>query len=932
MAGLGEDVDGALKKYAELKLRQPQSYYSSKDDGQLEENYFFSLGGTIPTLSRNGEERATPVTVWLRNNHPAACPIVCATPSSVEKKGVQVDGDGRVDMDYLSQWNAETSELTVLIDTLCVALSEVDNHPDQLQPDQLQPAPDQLQPAPDQMQPDQLQPDQLQPAPDQLQPAPDQMQPDQLQPAPDQLQPAPDQLQPAPDQLQPDQLQPDQLQPAPDQLQPAPDQLQPAPDQLQPAPEQFQPTPNQLQSTPDQLQLPDFHGGDEGGAATASSAGTSENHAREGTISTKLASHFSSLRRDFFNARFNRNKKNQNVINMNDDIGTGDVNTTYSDENKGGGKKSPSKAVEEDTLDPSTPNESKLQSNANKTEFPDVAERACTGGICNPQEKEKKLSLPKAELQLLTLLPQTPEENCPSTRHALPSDVKESDTPPAIPVPPLDAGHTAGESYHPAQQLPVALLPPLPQIESLIRELPAHNTNAQPPVRPRAVVPHEQPELNLHELNWEFEDPKPEACVICVEVMIEPHLTKCCGNGYVCRKCTDTVKQQRMSCPFCQSHSFDTQVDQNHLYVVLNSQVSCPCTESGCRWKGLFRDAAFHLETCAFHEVSCPNKCDSIKFQRRRLEDHLRECPLQSVACPYVEAGCGDAQLRKNVRLHLNNSVHKHLLQVAHQNCAASRECTALEQWVVERHEEVEKCMDEDIRDLRERLSQAKRDISRLGKRIDGVKREVGGLQRHQETTNASFIDLLIQNGEKMQGLTNEQDALLDQFTRFPASPLNYNEIPTTFTLGHLSELKENNEMWLSPAFYTHTGGYKMRLSVYPNGNEDGHGKYASIYLHLTRGEFDDTLKWPMQPFLLQVTVKNNLLLSRVVDPGDKGNLKTSFPWDAMNSVDFRRRVEGSGIGQGWGAHCWISHSDLGRYMTADCLIICVASVTFLPQ
>ena len=885
MAGLGEAVDGALKKYAELKLRQPQSYHSFKDDGQTEENYFFSLGGTIPTL-RNGEKRATPVTVWLRNNHPAACPIVYATPSSVEKKGVQVDGDGRVDMDYLSQWNAETSELTVLIDTLCVALSEVDNHPDQLQPDQLQPTPDQLQPAPE-----------------------------QLQSAPEQLQPAPDQLQPAPEQLQPA---PDQLQPAPEQLQPAPEQLQPAPDQLQPAPEQLQ---------PDQLQSPDFHGGDEDGAATASSAGASENHAREGTVSTKLTNPFPNLRRDF-NARFNRNKKNQNVINMNDDIGTGDVNTTYSDENKGGGKKSPSKAVEEDTLDQSTPNESKLHSNANKTEFPgseNVAERACTGGICNPQEKEKKLSLHKAELQL----PQTPEENCPSTRHTLPSNVKESDTPPAIPVPPLDAGHPAGEFY-PAQQLPLS--PPLPQIEPLIRELPAHNTNAQPPVRPCAVVPHEQPELNLHELNWEFEDPKPEACVLCVEVMIEPHLTKCCGNGYVCRKCTDRVKQQRMSCPFCQSHSFDTQIDQNHLYVVLNSQVSCPCTESGCRWKGLFRDAAFHLETCAFHEVSCPNKCDSIKFQRRRLEDHLRECPLQSVACPYVEAGCGDAQLRKNVRLHLNNSVHKHLLQVAHQNCAASRECTALEQWVVERHEEVEKRMDEDICDLRERLSQAKRDISRLGKRIDGVKREVGGLQRHQETTNASFIDLLIQNGEKMQGLTNEQDALLDQFTRFPASPLNYNEIPTTFTLGHLSELKENNEMWLSPAFYTHTGGYKMRLSVYPNGNEDGHGKYASIYLHLTRGEFDDTLKWPMQPFLLQVTIKNNLLLSRVVNPGDKVNLKTSFPWDAMNSIDFRRRVEGSGIGQGWGAHCWINHSDLGRYMTADCLLICVASVTFLPQ
>ena len=37
-----------------------------------------------------------------------------------------------------------------------------------------------------------------------------------------------------------------------------------------------------------------------------------------------------------------------------------------------------------------------------------------------------------------------------------------------------------------------------------------------------------------------------------------------------------------------------------------------------------------------------------------------------------------------------------------------------------------------------------------------------------------------------------------------------------------------------------------MCLAVYPNGIGAGAGTHISASLHLTRGEFDDQLKWPM--------------------------------------------------------------------------------------
>ena len=69
---------------------------------------------------------------------------------------------------------------------------------------------------------------------------------------------------------------------------------------------------------------------------------------------------------------------------------------------------------------------------------------------------------------------------------------------------------------------------------------------------------------------------------------------------------------------------------------------------------------------------------------------------------------------------------------------------------------------------------------------------------------------------------------------------------PIEVTVTGFHKHKMYNTEHISPPFYTHKNGYKMRLEVHPNGNGDGKGTHLSIFARLLKGENDYDLKWPM--------------------------------------------------------------------------------------
>jgi len=88
-----------------------------------------------------------------------------------------------------------------------------------------------------------------------------------------------------------------------------------------------------------------------------------------------------------------------------------------------------------------------------------------------------------------------------------------------------------------------------------------------------------------------------------------------------------------------------------------------------------------------------------------------------------------------------------------------------------------------------------------------------------------------------------------------------------------------------------------------------------------------------MPEFHLQVLLKNQrLFVVNLVDKPRSANLRKNFDWDDSTTIGMRCRVEEAGIGSGWGVHRWISHANLGRYLTNDSLCIQVHRIIFLPH
>ena len=68
---------------------------------------------------------------------------------------------------------------------------------------------------------------------------------------------------------------------------------------------------------------------------------------------------------------------------------------------------------------------------------------------------------------------------------------------------------------------------------------------------------------------------------------------------------------------------------------------------------------------------------------------------------------------------------------------------------------------------------------------------------------------------------------------------------PFYLTIPNFKYYQSNELTFFSEPFYSHPGGYKMRVKIHPNGSGDTRGAYMGLFVAIYRGEFDDQLRWP---------------------------------------------------------------------------------------
>ena len=441
-------------------------------------------------------------------------------------------------------------------------------------------------------------------------------------------------------------------------------------------------------------------------------------------------------------------------------------------------------------------------------------------------------------------------------------------------------------------------------------------------------------------LDWKFVDNQDNndkiLCKICMDVLVEPHLITCCGEC-ACRRCFDHHWQTqsvrgdgKRRCPFCRVEVFrlirncDLEREINKLKVL------CIHVTRGCLWSGRLQDGESHLNECEFCPIDCPNRCGYDKIEKRNIGRHLVECPMQIVECSFEQVGCSCGRLpRSEVKVHSNKDIHHHLILLAKSSIKLYEECdvtlTDLRSKVVKEKQAV-------IRSRKQELATLEQTIRSLEGNLFDLQNKLKKLREKDDMNKRRCAAQLKGESEQTIELRSFCTQSLAEAQSLPIPTATGTScLPVTFTVGQFSSRKRNNEQWMSPPFYTHCGGYKLCLEVYPNGCEEAKGKFVSVFFHMMSGEFDDYLMWPFPGAVINISAlsQRNAVVAGLL--GSRGNFGADINLFGPDTKAYRSRVYDGSFGPGCGHQNYIPHTLIDEYLAEDSFKVTVFHIQFVP-
>ena len=344
-------------------------------------------------------------------------------------------------------------------------------------------------------------------------------------------------------------------------------------------------------------------------------------------------------------------------------------------------------------------------------------------------------------------------------------------------------------------------------------------------------------------------------------MLLEPYLTECCGH-HLSETAYQQLQAQGKPCPVCKDEPLKAVKDKYHKRRVSSLMVRCPHKAKGCEWEGELGSLEQHLNAkcsageCRYVDVDCPYACGE-RVQRHSLKKHKsKRCPLRPFTCQY----CNHKATHQKVTKEHWPVCEKYPLPCPNE-CGEKE----IERQHLKGHLE-QTCPLEEIKcdfsyagcgaQLQRRLMPAhvKEDteahLSLLAQKVPKLEDQIR-LQGEQMKQQGDQIKELI------EGL-GRQDKILKVLcvTTSQAVP------PVEFTVENIERLMDNNDTWYSPPFYSHLGGYKMRLRVVPRFMYPlklGMHIHVLISVCLMKGEFDDDLSWPLEGTLTLLEQPSNI-------------------------------------------------------------------------
>ena len=385
--------------------------------------------------------------------------------------------------------------------------------------------------------------------------------------------------------------------------------------------------------------------------------------------------------------------------------------------------------------------------------------------------------------------------------------------------------------------------------------------SAHPPHRPPPSGDQDQ----LADYDFVEEPAKEFLCAVTLDLLVEPQQTDCCGH-HISAEVTRRLLGEGKACPMCQQPRFTTHADKFHGRRIRQLVVRCPNKKSGCGWEGELGDVeahvgycpkqpwrcphcAFvglregweeHLRVCEQFPVVCPNRCKTGHVQRARVQQHLLECPLEIVSCEYAEMGCGVRLPRSEMREHVRESAQDHLLKMCAASLSLSRELSRKvaekEQQITELHRDMRQ--QQQMKEMEAKVAmQMKMELGENERKMTVSMTGMEGRMRNRMEVGDGKTQKLL---GRMEGVIeeNRKEMKAIEVINTPVANVGRElcvvksqvaEIrgetavtvcipPVEFTIHNFSVLKAKDKEWRSPPLYTHRGGYKMCIGVWPNG------------------------------------------------------------------------------------------------------------------
>ena len=464
------------------------------------------------------------------------------------------------------------------------------------------------------------------------------------------------------------------------------------------------------------------------------------------------------------------------------------------------------------------------------------------------------------------------------------------------------------------------------------------STEPMPHVSTNAI--NKPPKLSTREDSlqeeWTFLEDVPDymKCnIICCNVFVSPQLLTCCGRS-ICLRCIEShlrrvasLENQKPSCPVCRSEGFKM-IENTALEVCINRlKVQCQYKKNGCKWTGTLHNGKMHLKECDFFPVACPNKCACEKIQRCDLAKHMAECPLQSMRCKFEPIGCSmeDFLVRRNVHKHLENNIHHHLFLVAQSNLKISNECVATSTELELKWRNNDKQAGECIPLQRENLALLKFNIAMLEDDLREKQQSIEGLKQEIARLAECLVELR-KNNEQEKSNTTAYDLTLGQVQTLKGpKAIGISSPPVLFIINCFHKRMTNMYKWLSSPFYTHSGGYKMCLSMNPiaTASEKDDTLSFKMCVHMMMGEFDDRLQWPFAGAVVSILVTSR--------HSSQCNKSVHLELQGEHTLHVRsKQIDGS-ISEGYGAAMTFHQEEMQSFLVGDRLTVMVYRIQFLP-